>query len=634
MTLDNVWNGFTAAMLHDIGKLVGIPNHENLDLIKNKHKIDFDEVLSTDVTRIIKNHHNKVKIEDLIKEGNIVQASLNLADRFEKAMYKQERDTEFDKLLKSPKFYPFYGFPMAWDIDRGISQLRRIYNDIDKTKKRGLKIENLLDVQKNLSDFPSITYLPYVSLSVHHQFTAALFLIIYSKLMNRASVDSLNFSLIEVNPDPLKLFYRLRDVHGHIKIVKQLNGAIFQRLFKDYARMLQGMSLDSNPFNFYHRDGFVFLYEDEPRAIEALKIAVNEVVDIQSINVHINSFTLSFNQEKGYAWLEKVELPKRFSIISNGIMEFSKDSMYLCSACGKPITEKAEDAEGNILCSICSERRHESTKIEIDKIAEKNAKKERVGYVFVSLQDDLINHAKSIAKNKLISRFKGEFYLHSHAIEPTETGLFEYLQALLELEKFQNDISNRIDEIKKSDPKNLPCEILFELPTSMCYIFREQEDDTQIWDFLPYLNIKRFDLKLETSAKIFICNYKTPFWSLIDSNNFENLKGDIFCNLAGGNITMFTHEDVRKIRELAETAKKYRVYPTQLERLSSVAMETNIDELLLEISVSADRLRGFEKNLIEGIKSLREEGDDYLKKEKRSVFIKYIAKLARQRESL
>ncbi len=638
---DDVWSGFIAAMLHDIGKLVGISNHEDLDAIKDKHSVDFDGVLGTEVTRIIKNHHNKVKIKNLIEKGDLVQASLNLADRFEKAMYKQQK---LDKLFT--KFYPFYGFSTTWDSGHGISRLKQILDDIEKTKKGELSVKNLLDVQKYFLDVPSITYLPYISIAMHHQFTATLFLIINSKLKNGASLDSLKFSLIEVSPDPLKLFYRLRDIHGHTKIVEKLNREIFQTLFKDYAKILHGHGMypDINPFNFYYGDGFVFLYENEPKAIDSLKHAINKVANIQSINIRVNNYTLFFDwgseQGKEHAPPEKTiaEPAKRFTIISDEIINYSKDAMHRCSACGKPIAEKSEDEEGNILCSICSERRHESSGIEIDKIAEKNGKKERVGYVFVSLPDDLIVHAKSIARNKLLSRFIDEFSLYRYAIDPTETGLFEYLQALLELEKFQNDVSNKIDNMKavdmKADPKNLPCEILFELPNSMCYIFREHNDDTQLWDFLPYLNIKRFDLQLDTSAKIFICNYKTPFWSLIDFESFGQLKGDMFCNLAGGNITMFAQEEVRKIRELAESAKKYRVYPTQLERLSSVAMETNIDELLLEINVSADKLRGFEKSLIEGIKSLKEEGYDYQNKEKRSVFIKYIAKLARQRESL
>lgn len=631
---DDVWNGFTAAMLHDIGKLVGISNHEDLDAIKNKHGIDFDSVLGTEVTRIIKNHHTKIK--NLIEDGNLVQASLNLADRFEKAMYEKKK---LDKPFT--KFYPFYGFPSSMDTGRGISRMKQIIEDIEKTKKRGFNVKNLLDIQKNyFLDVPSITYLPYVSIAMHHQFTATLFLIINSKLKNGAPVDSLKFSLIEVSLDPLKLFYRLRDIHAHTNIVEKLNREIFQILFRNYAEMLHGRGISPgiNPFNFYYRDGFVFLYENESKAIEALKQAINKVPFIQSINVRVNNYTLSFDWEKDYAPSERTMVEStRFTIISDEIVNYSKNAMYRCSMCGKPISEKLEDEEGNILCSTCSERRRESSRIEIDRIAEKNGKKERVGYIFVSLPDDLIVHAKSIAGAKLLSRFIDEFSLYKDTVEPTATGLFEYLQALLELEKFQNDISNKIEEIKeadkKVDPKNLPCEILFHLPNSMCYIFREQEDDTQLWDFLPYLNIKRFDLRLDTSAKVFICNYKTPFWSLIDFDSFEHLKGDIFCNMAGGNITMFSHEEVKKIRDLAENAKKYRVYPTQLERLSSVALDTNIDELLLEISASADRLKDFEKYLIEGIKSIKEEGTDYQNKEKRAVFIKYIAKLSKQRES-
>ncbi len=639
MTSKNgVWNGFTAAMVHDIGKFVSLGKykHEDLDAIKAAYNIDFDSILGEDVTKIIKNHHNSIK--DIDQKDN-VQISLILGDRFEKAMYAQQEENKFNKLLQSPKFYPFYGFPTSWSVELGMDRLKQILNDL-KLKKTGKEVQKLIDVQKYMSDFPSITYLPYISLAMHHRFTAVLFLVIYFKLKKGASpleITPLKFSFIDVRPDPLKLFYRLRDVKGHKQIVDKLNKEIFRDLFTDYASMVQhGMSPDANPFNFYHRDGFVFLYDNEEKAIRALKQGVNKIEDIHSIKAHVNNYTLSFDWKSGYADPEKTGVEKKtVTIMPDGIMEYRKDAVYQCSACGKPVAEfkVIKDDEGNILCPVCFSRRQYSTRIEIDRIAEKNGKKGRIGYVFVSLPDNLTVHSQDIARDKLLSRFIGEFSFHELAIEPTETGLFEYLQVLLELKDFQNDISNKIEEIKKEDSQNFPCEILFELPDSMCYLFREHEDDTQLWDFLHYLNIKRFDLQLDSSAKVFICNYKTPFWSLIDFNfhNVTYLKGDMFCNISGGNITMFLPEEVRKIRELAEIAKKDRVYPTQLERLARVALETNVDELLLEIDARADRLRGFEKKLMEGIKSITEEGTDYQNREKRSIFIKYIAKLAGQK---
>lgn len=94
---------------------------------------------------------------------------------------------------------------------------------------------------------------------------------------------------------------------------------------------------------------------------------------------------------------------------------------------------------------------------------------------------------------------------------------------------------------------------------------------------------------------------------------------------------MFTATDVNTIRNLATAASAERVTSAQLNGLVRVALRATLPELFLEIDVKAregklgrQRFAGQLKNGLDALKS----GDDFTGRERRAIFIKYIAKLA------
>ena len=95
---------------------------------------------------------------------------------------------------------------------------------------------------------------------------------------------------------------------------------------------------------------------------------------------------------------------------------------------------------------------------------------------------------------------------------------------------------------------------------------------------------------------------------------------------------MFQSAEVSKIRELAEIARTNNVTSTQLNNLSDVALTTNSDELRLELDVRKDRLGQFGGRLADAIKQLEMGGNEYQRRIKRSIFIKYIGKLVQYRK--
>jgi hypothetical protein len=63
--------------------------------------------------------------------------------------------------------------------------------------------------------------------------------------------------------------------------------------------------------------------------------------------------------------------------------------------------------------------------------------------------------------------------------------------------------------------------------------------------------------------------------------------------------------------------------------LSGVALQTSLEELILEVDQRADRLKEVRDPLRQALYSLDKEGSDLRDREKRAVFLKYIAGLTR-----
>jgi len=629
---DNIWNMFVAAMVHDIGKLSGDPKfgkHENLRYIGKEFLGDeniFDDILGREVVDLIENHHN-----GLIDQNDPFTLNcIKLADRIQKSLHGIEETEEFYK-IKSLQFYPYYKYPITWEKNKTIDILKSISEEL----KNGVNVlRSILSIQNKLGYYPHTRYIPHISLAIHHQLSAVLSIFLYQNL-KASNLDDFKFYVVQVNPDQVSLFYRLRDVIAHKNIARELTNRIYRELFVDYANSLRGIMPVHNPFVFYSIDGIVFLHNDYERIISSLQKIVNTVEGLRSLNVRIIEYTIPINKILKTSYADPSDIKffeENFSILSNEIIKYEKNLQERCELCGKSIKELYEDDKNNKLCKACYNLRNNfSSKIDIDEVSKKKKAEriedERIAYVFLTFPDDLIIHSKEIAKEKMINSFIRLNFLTPESINPSKIGLMEFLQALMEIKNFQSDLEGAIKEIKLQTNEEYSAFVVYELPNSMLYLLRED----LFWKyFIGYLHEVRSEFKLDSSAKIILCRPKTPFWSLIkDASNY--VKGDVFYDISGGNVIMFTTDEVNKIRELAEKAKRYKVFPTQLERVSEVALYTTKDELELEIDARSDRLRGFEKELKEGIEKIDNiVGSEGRNKEKRSIFIKYIAKLARR----
>jgi len=366
-----------------------------------------------------------------------------------------------------------------------------------------------------------------------------------------------------------------------------------------------------------------------------LQECVDEVEGLRSLQVNVHSYVIPLewrpNDDGTYGIYahpdERASDSETVSLISRETIEHPRVGEHRCQACGVLAHELKADDKGNQLCPAClALRRQFSSGLDIDKVAEGG--KTRLAYVFLTLPEDLLSHAQEVARNSLIASFADENRIAPLLITPSRTGLLEYLQALMELAAFEATIDHKespkgtIQEIAGEDTRS--ANAVFTLPSLKLYLLWEDK----LWDFWRTLNARRLTLRLETGVKVALCDYKTPFWSLMDGL-VRHSKEDTLYDIGKEVITVFTSEEVRKIRELADRANRDRVYRTQLQQIAQVALQTSKDELLLEIDTRGRWLRGFQKPLKEALESLSEEGKDFKDREKRSVFIKYIAKLVR-----
>jgi hypothetical protein len=651
-----LWNGFVAAMLHDIGKVIlneagSWGHHEDLDhpekikLLREATGLaSFRDLLGEEVVDLIKAHHGYEKRFEL-SEMSAESLALSVADRIESAMYqideKREefKSKEFQRLRSRLQFYPFYRYPMRWDQAAANVRAREAIGKL-AGNGRGIDIRRLLDFQESLLDYPHISYIPHASLAVHHRLVAVLYLLLVPVLKTMPDpthLDTFSFYVLQVEPQHMGLFYRLRDVQAHKKITWQLATRIFTKPFPDYKKWLAGFNPAANPFVFYHGDGIVFVHDDRTKALTALQECVDEIEGLRSLRVDVHSYVIPLKwcpQDDGtykiYAPPDKVVSDSEtVSVVSREAMDHPRVGERRCQACGMLTHELKADDKGNHLCLACFVLRKQfSSGLDIDRVAElPDGGKTRLAYVFLTLPEDLLSHTQEVARDSLIASFADENRIAPLLITPSQTGLLEYLQALMELAAFEATLDHEgkpkgtIQEIAKD---TLSANAVFTLPSLKLYLLWEDK----LWDFWRTLNARRLTLRLETGVKVALCDYKTPFWSLMDGL-VRHSKGDMLYDIGKEVITVFTSEEVRKIRELADRANRDRVYRTQLQQIAQVALQTSKDELLLEIDTRARWLRGFQKPLKEALENLSEEGKDFKDREKRSVFIKYIAKLIR-----
>ncbi|RZB29452.1 MAG: hypothetical protein AEth_01087 [Candidatus Argoarchaeum ethanivorans] len=636
-----LFEGFIAAALHDIGKMALKNNtwvhHWDLIAVGKRTGIDFVELLGENVVDLISIHHGNVKNEKIFDFTKLskIEYALILSDKIQSSMLPNEDKIKEvvgeDKIseIKSREkyFVPYYGTLEIWNDSKANSSLKEIFGKLEKSPTPNWWANNILKIQDKLLNYPFKTLLPHLSLAMHHQLSAALFLFLCDELEKYDDLrdfKEFSFSVIEITPDSLRTFYRMREVSGLHSLTEKLSTEILNKLFGHYRSKLNGIPhKKSNPFLFYNKNSLVLLHPSHETVLEKLSEVLNGLDLFFSLTVNVNEYSCAIDLNSDTKTSHKNifvrghrVIKRYYTILSDKILSDSPHQDYICTACGKPIEgDKKEDDKGHVLCDFCYNLRKKSTGYDLDVIGGEG---ERLSYIFLKLPDDLVEHSQKVAEEKLISRFLAECRIDPYLIPPTDCGILEYLQALRELSLFQEDVDGLIiGDYEKT---------LFNSPQFTGYLFRETE--TQPWDFLRYLNTKRLDLRLNPSLVLMSCNTKTPFWSLIESMpTYNSLNGDVIYDISGGCVTMFQSDEVSRIRELAETARNSNVTSTQLNSLSGVAMNTSIDELLLELDTREDKLREFGKRLADAINQLKPAEGEYQNRIKRAIFIKYIGKL-------
>lgn len=647
-----LFEGFIAASLHDIGKLALKNNqwehHSDLRAVGNRTDIDFVELLGENIVDLISIHHGNVKNKKLFDFSKLskIEYALILSDKIQSSMLPNENDIKntVDEMkinyIKSHEriFIPYYGTLEKWDDGTANGLLREVTNQLKGIgcfdNSSSMWANNVFKVQDKLLKYPFITFLPHLSLAMHHQLSATLFLFLCDALEKYDELKDLKnfkFSIIEISPDLLKTFYRMRDVSGLHLLTEELSTKIIGKLYGQYRKKLYGIpNKKSNPFLFYNKNCLVLVHTSPHIVLETLHELLNEFDIFYSLTVKVNEYTsvidIKSDTKTPYEIIFALAHPvssRQYSILSDKILSYSSSPDYICMACGKAVDGHGKniDDKGHILCNFCYNMREKSTGYDLDVFGGSG---ERLSYIFLKLPDDLVKHSKKVAEDQLIRRFLDEYRIDPYSISPTEQGILEYLQSLREFSLFQNDVNNH----------NLTGDYeitLFSSPPFTCYLFRETED--QPWGFLRYLNAKISDLKLNPSMILMSCNTKTPFWSLIESiPTYNEFKGDAIYDISKGSVTMFQSDEVSEIRKLAEIARKNNVAPHQLNSLSDVSLNASLDELLLELDVRTDKLKQFSGELAKTLEKLETDESEYQKREKRAVFIKYIGKLVKGRK--
>lgn len=633
-----IWNGFISSMIHDIAKLLEFKteimlelskknkstSHENLPDYLEAFRKRFGLIAVNLLPEVLTLHQRKA-------EAGVTGTAVTLADMISKTIQDYPYNLEDDPELKKrrgqepPRFYPFWGFHYEWDTDHMITVFKKVYNYLT----RDINVRTLLEMQKEMLNFPHTTYIPHLSLAVHHQFTSAIYYMLIPMLRELASpmeLKKFNFSIIVVQPNFMDLFYRLRDVMVCQKLNEELNKSIFKQVYSKFGNDLQGIHPGYNPFVFYSKDSMAYIYNDYERFKESMINSFEIIKGVKYIKLEHMDFKLTItweNDKSQVNLINNVDCVKE-TISSRKLFSFDESSMVSCGMCQVPYDKGflKSDEKGNLICDDCMTLRKITSGVDFDKVSQSDEGEERVAFVFITFPDDLLNHAKDVADNILLPRFYDRIRLPQR-INSTKTGLYEYLQLLLEIQRFDEVLKGEVEKIKGivDEPS---ANTLFIFPNLKVFLFREDK----VWEFLGVLNSERLKMQLEMHMKVVICDAKTPFWSLIEGAT-KHSDQDIFYDISKEVITMFTSDEVRDIRKIAEMAKTNRVWPTQIHNVSQIALKTSIDELLLEIDVRKDRLKGIENELKTSLQKLIKTESKYKDREKRAVFLKYIANLSK-----
>ena len=640
-TPPSAWDGLAASLIHDIGKVAEISTVAPIV----QAKLGRGETLShtKHLLMLIEEGYKQFSISgapqipelwyDLIKKrassedatGTLHRAH-KLADRISKHMQGEAYSSAEASLPRGgmpTAFYPYFGVPLTWspqDADKLFAELCRALSDKPSVK-------NLLSIQNLLSGFPHSRYVPHLSLQLHDLFTTSLFYFIYRRLRDAEEPENITefeFFTFEIALDLLDVFYRLRDVLACAKQSKEFYKHVYSELFAPWESDLSGMSPDHNPFVFYSSQGFVFLYPDLRTARLALEKSLRAGTVLRRAEVRCSRFVIEIRERdrpgvvRTESFLESVPAPS--------LADFAADSGQRCEGCQRivPVGELKEDDKGSLICEKCRANRREGSGIDLDLVSNAGSGSNRVAYVFVTLPPGLRRHAADVAQTSLIPNFWSQNQLPAALRLPaTEQHVYEYLQAVLAIRDFDAALEEGVKVIRAEKGQNA-AHVVFQNPSSKAIVVHED----YFWELLDFIHYQKQKLRLECSVRAVICPPKTPFWSLVELAT-QHQPADILWDVSKGAIHMFSNSEIASIRQLARDAQKYHIWRAQLNALSAVALQTSLEELVLEIDNRSDRLKEMRDPIKNAVRALGSEGSPLKDQEKRAVFFKYIAGLTR-----
>jgi hypothetical protein len=654
-----VWDGFGAALIHDIGKVGELTTFAEKKR-REGHELSHTRDLPLMLEATFEKHSIpwpprfpaswfSVIIPPKGEATGTIPAALKLADQISKQIqgeyYSRLEDenewlAELEKTNKPARerlrrhnlpteFHPFFGSPKKWeakDADPVFLQIcRELGNEIT--------MSSLMGIQELVRDFPHTRYVPHLSLKLHDQFAAALFYFVY-RLYREAGgppkVTEFEFFSFEVSPDLLDVFYRLRDVLACSRQAEDFYQHVFAHLFSSWEADLPGITAQHNPFVFYQGQGFVFLYPKYDDARAGLEKALAEVPLLRKIEVRCTRFVVELKNEggrrrPGAARAESFEE----SLPAPSLADFASEGGERCQGCYRtvPVAQLAEDNKGDLLCEACRLNRRQGSGVDLDAVSKAGNSSNRIGYLFVTLPNKLRAHAAQVAEQKLIPAFwPKDDGLEKYCPPATEQHVYEYLQALTAIKDFDAALEEGVKVIRLEKGQNAS-HTLFKNPSGKAIVVHED----YFWELLEFIHGQKQKLRLECSVRAVVCPPKTPFWSLVELAT-QHEPSDILWDVSKGAIHMFSDTEINGtngIRRLASDAKKYGIWRAQLNALSAVALQTSLEELILEIDNRTDRLKELREPIKTAVRALGSEGSSLKNQEKRAVFFKYIAGLTR-----
>ncbi len=657
--MNEAWEWFAATMMHDLGKTIidkdGVFHQETLDPSQNPAlklgEIDFDAFLRPGVVSKISASHG------VDVNRPIGQVALVIADRVQKVMHRmtdakrgliddERGNKDYAALKNYPVFYPYYGHPKKRVDSNSAAEVLRDVKKVMAPAQGNYRAETLLAAQRRLRYYPHTSYIPHISLEVHHRFAGAIFVFAWRRLAELqssgrsfADLKQLPFHVIACTPDPLQLFYRLRDVKAQQNAVNELRRDLHDAMFANSAPWLTGLSVGVSPFEFYTGDSLVVVYDDADIVLSQIQASADRRDALRSLAIEVITYSapLSWN-EKGVLETVRVEaaaLPDihQGAVIAPDIKTFPGISLERCRRCNEPMAEGSESG----LCVSCR-RLMERGMLDLEKVAGD----ERLAYVFITLPG-LREHARQVGtillKDAKADRAQAEWWKNKDVLarlaaapdlRPTEQGLFEYLQAVMAVDDLRRDLEVTDDGKGRDDVHRIAG-----FPELLIYVMPE----SRFLDFFEHLDSKLKLAQFDVGVRMLLCDLRTPIWSLMDRFASGHEPGRFLYDTTGGEVTMFTDDEVKAIRMLARSDPS-AISRAQLQALIQQARKGGLEELKLEI----DRRHNKHKIKAEFARALKEKLDKLTPSEsklrrqnepakkladqnKRALFIKNIADL-------